>query len=167
MAKTPEGAVKEKGRKIFSEAGYFHFPVQQGATSRGGIPDDMVCLGGLFLQVEYKAHMRWDVRNESAFRTLPTLKQVLLMEEARASGAITWVIDDTTIDLLSEALKDIRNMSLKNIRNMSLDSCWVLSRCCATFTWKWSLEDMLAYREGKGTLFWCDDSVKGIPEFVR
>lgn len=156
MAKTPEGAVKEKGRRIFSEAGCFHFPVQQGATSRGGIPDDVVCLGGIFLLVEYKAHMRWDKRNEAAFRTLPTLKQIRVMEEARKAGAATWVIDDTTINMLADFLM--------TCNSGDLDRRIYIARNNARFAWKWTLEAMLAYRAGKGILTWVGSP--GIPVFI-
>lgn len=105
---TPEGKVKKEGRAICSKVGAFHFPVNQGDGSVRGIPDDCLCLGGRFIFIEYKADMRWNVHNKTAYKTLPTMNQVLRMEECREAGGLTFLVDCKNIDRLERELIQIK-----------------------------------------------------------
>ena len=95
---TPEGSVKAKARKAIHAEGLYTFPVNQQGIGRRGIPDDMMLIQGTLYFIEYKAHMRWDVNNKTALRTLPTPLQIVEMEHARAQGAITLAVDDRSVD---------------------------------------------------------------------
>lgn len=106
-SKTPEGKIKKRGREICKKLGIYYFPVNQGGLGRTGIPDDVLCVNGRFVHIEYKAHMDWTKRTKTAFKTLPTNLQVKRMEECRASGGFTMVVDDTNIEYLEDELKAI------------------------------------------------------------
>lgn len=94
---TPEGSVKDKARKAIHAEGLYSFPVNQQGIGRRGIPDDMLLIKGTFYFVEYKAHMRWDINNKTALRTLPTPLQIVEMDKARDQGAITLAVDDRSV----------------------------------------------------------------------
>lgn len=135
---TPEGKVKAEGRKVCKDLGIYFFPVNQGGFGKTGIPDDALCVRGRFIHIEYKAHMRWDKRNKTAFSTLPTDRQVLMMEKARQAGAMTWVIDDTNIDELRPALKHI-------LQSVYINTEYPIS-------WWWSYKEFTNYKAGLGSL---------------
>lgn len=130
---TPEGKVKKQGREICKRLGLYHFPVNQGGISLAGVPDDVLCVNGCFVHIEYKAHMVWNRQNKTAYRTLPTDLQVKRMEECRKNGGITLVIDDANIDTLEKTLLYIK--SGKPMYNF-----W--SVCL----WSHSLEDFINYK---------------------
>ena len=80
MARTPEGAVKEKVKKILQAHGvYYHMPVQNGM----GKPslDFVCCHEGRFLAIETKTE-KGDL----------TLRQKATIEEMQKAGAIVLVI---------------------------------------------------------------------------
>lgn len=80
MARTPEGAVKEKVKKILQAHGvYYHMPVQNGM----GKPslDFVCCHKGRFLAIETKTE-----------KGQLTLRQKATIEEMQKAGAITLVI---------------------------------------------------------------------------
>lgn len=105
-AMTPEGEVKELARKAYKRLGIYYFPVNQQGIGRRGIPDDLLCLQGRMWFVEYKAHMRWETNNKAAIRTLPTVLQILEMQKARDSGAVTVAIDDHNVNAFIQYLHD-------------------------------------------------------------
>lgn len=130
---TPEGRVKKQGRDICKKLGIYYFPVNQGGTSLAGIPDDVLCVNGRFVHIEYKAHMLWDKHTKTAYRSLPTDLQVKRMEECRASGGITLVVDDKNIDILEETLLYIKS-------GKKMKEFW--SACL----WTGSFEDFINYK---------------------
>lgn len=94
---TPEGEVKSKARKVIHAESLYTFPVNQQGIGRRGIPDDMMLIQGTFYFIEYKAHMRWDVNNKTALRTMPTPLQIIEMDKAREQGAVTLAVDDRSV----------------------------------------------------------------------
>jgi len=53
---TPEGKVKAKVKKVLAEVGaYYAMPMGTGMGS-SGVPDFLVCKGGLFYGIECKAN---------------------------------------------------------------------------------------------------------------
>jgi len=130
---TPEGKVKAKGRAVCKDMGCYFFPVNQGGFGNRGIPDDTVCLEGVFIHIEYKAEMDWRF-SKTARKTLPTAQQVQRMQECRESGGITLVVDKNNIYALEGVLRRIRrevslNTPLDAIANIAHRShCgWVMS----------------------------------------
>lgn len=138
---TPEGRVKTKGRKIVAAHGIYQFPVQQGGTSRAGIPDDVLCVDGYFVTIEYKYHMDWFSRTKTALKTLPTMKQCIEMERIRLSGGFPFVVDEKSIDQLDILLTEFKKALSKQ-----------LFFGTHTMAWHWSARDYRIYCDGKGRL---------------
>ena len=55
MARTPEGAVKDRLRKYLSQLGIYHFMPPANGFGRAGIPDIVGCFNGQFVAFECKA----------------------------------------------------------------------------------------------------------------
>ena len=55
MARTPEGAVKDKLRKYLNQLGIYHFMPPANGFGRAGIPDVIGCFNGQFVAFECKA----------------------------------------------------------------------------------------------------------------
>ena len=155
---TPEGTIKKQGREICKLLGIYFFPVQQKGTSNAGIPDDMLNVGGRFVQIEYKHHMRWDKRNKAAFATLPTERQIWHMEQSRKCGGITFVVDDSNINALKEALVFIRDNTAFSIPYMQ--ECMQIT----PVYWDWTVRQMEQYKQGLGRL---DYTHSGVPRFIE
>lgn len=157
---TPEGVVKYKGRAICKSLGIYQFPVQQGGTGRGGIPDDCLCCAGCFVFIEYKAKMLWHNRTKSAIATLPTLRQVTEMSNARKCGGFTFVVDanglpylENTLQVIIDAKKKLKGRAVLEL--VQLQPIW----------WGWKLQDYIDYTKGVGALqFACEGAV---PKFIR
>ena len=91
---TEEGAIKKKVRaNIRASGGYVFSPVQMGMGSP--TLDDLCCIGGKFIAVEYKAEGK-----------VPTPRQLLTMKEIRkAGGSAIWGDSiERVMEKLSEAL---------------------------------------------------------------
>ena len=90
---TPESAVKKKVRNYLSAIGAYRFsPVQMGIGSP--TLDDLCCLSGTFLGIEYKADGK-----------APTPRQLLTMSQIRDAGGVAlWGDDaDKIIDQIKTA----------------------------------------------------------------
>lgn len=82
MAKTPEGAVKEKVKKVLKLFGaYWHCPVQ----SAYGVPslDFIGCINGQYFGIETKAANKQ-----------PTPRQAATMEQIVAAGGKVFLINE-------------------------------------------------------------------------
>lgn len=109
---TPEGKVKAKARSVIHSLGFYTFPVNQRGIGRRGIPDDFLMLYGVPFFIEYKAHMRWGTNKKVALATLPTMLQVSEMQDIRANGGRTLVVDDAGLDVLIEWLHSCKKAEL-------------------------------------------------------
>lgn len=89
-------------------AGFYQFPVNQGSFGRMGIPDDVLCARGLFISIEYKAHMRWYEKTLSARQSLPTMRQCVEMAAIRDAGGYPLVVDMYGLPLLQELIESIK-----------------------------------------------------------
>lgn len=90
---TPEAAIKKKVRNYLSAIGAYRFsPVQMGIGSP--TLDDLCCLSGAFLGIEYKADGK-----------APTPRQLLTMSQIRDAGGVAiWGDDaDKIIDQIKTA----------------------------------------------------------------
>ena len=95
--KTPEGYTKDTVRKYLKAVGAYRFsPVQMGlgATTL----DDLVCLGGRFVGVEYKRE-----------GGIPTPRQRLTITEIRRAGGVAIWGDNA--DKIIEELKTALGLS--------------------------------------------------------
>lgn len=91
---TPEGKVKAKVKKFLNEAGaYFSMPMGTGFSS-SGVPDFLVCKGGLFYGIECKAN-----------GNKPTALQLKNLEDIRKAGGVAIVVDESNVDQLKELIK--------------------------------------------------------------
>jgi Holliday junction resolvase len=90
---TPEGKVKAKVKKILNEVGaYYAMPIGTGIGS-SGVPDFLICKGGLFYAIECKAN-----------GNKPTALQEANMKRIREAGGIALVIDETNVDTLKKEM---------------------------------------------------------------
>lgn len=94
MAKTPEAKVKANIKKILKEHNiYYAMPMGTG-YGNAGVPDFLCCVKGKFVAVEAKT-----VRNN------PTELQKKNLAEIEASGGMTWVVNELTINLFEVFIK--------------------------------------------------------------
>lgn len=98
---TPEGKVKKKAREIYKKLGIYYVPVIGGHGSRAGIPDDLLCVRGVFVGVEYKS----DAKKK------PTKLQALEMQRIRKSGGMTLLVHAGNIELLDEFFKSYEKIT--------------------------------------------------------
>lgn len=93
MASTPEGKVKDAIKKMLKSYGerVYYFMPAMGSFGRSGVADIIVCVEGLFLAVEVKADAR---------KNPPTPLQRKNLEEVRAAGGASFVIDANDLDFL-------------------------------------------------------------------
>lgn len=93
---TPEGKVKAKVVELLKAAGvYYFFPAANG-YGRAGVPDIICCANGRFLAIECKAG-----------RGTTTKLQDREIEQIRRSKGVVLVINETNIDTVELALKDL------------------------------------------------------------
>lgn len=102
---------------------------------RVGVPDDIVCLDGVFVSIEYKAAL--DFRDtKTALRTLPRASQIITMDRIRESGGITLVVDINNIDQLEGELLKF----LKYLREHPRDVAYEKMRC-SPLAWNMTLDE--------------------------
>lgn len=90
---TPEAKVKAKVKKVLTEMGaYWTMPMGTGFTS-SGVPDFLVCKGGLFYGIECKAN-----------GNKPTALQLKHLEDIRKAGGVALVVDESNVNQLKELL---------------------------------------------------------------
>lgn len=90
---TPEGKVKARVKKVLAEVGaYYAMPMGTGMGS-SGVPDFLVCKGGLFYGIECKAN-----------GNKPTALQEANLKRIREAGGIALVIDETNVDNLKQEM---------------------------------------------------------------
>ena len=91
---TPEGKVKKRVKEILKEVGaYYTMPVT-GGYGNSGVPDFIICKGGLFYGIECKAN-----------GGKPTALQLKNLEDIRKAGGVAMVIDETNVNSLMEVFK--------------------------------------------------------------
>lgn len=96
MAQTPEGKVKAKITKRLRELGvWYYFPVNNG-LGRGGIPDIVCIVSGVFVGIEVKAN-----KNRK-----PTPLQVKCGKEIQEAGGQWFLVyDDETLSTVVTYIK--------------------------------------------------------------
>jgi Holliday junction resolvase len=91
---TPEGKVKAKLRKLLIEAGaYYQAPIADG-TGSAGAPDIFALYKGVYFGVEAKA----------TSKNKPRLNQLKHLVDISDQGGAVFVIHDTNIEDLKQAL---------------------------------------------------------------
>ena len=94
MARTPEGAVKAKLKKILDEMGIWHFSPYQAGMGRAGIPDVVGCYNGLFVAFECKAN-----------GNKPTALQEREINAIRTAKGLAFVVDEHNVQDIKELLQ--------------------------------------------------------------
>ena len=95
MARTPEGAVKDKVVKLLKEAGVYYFYASTHGFGRSGVPDLVCCLRGKFIGIECKAG-----------KNKPTPLQEKEMAAIRAAGGTTLVVNEENINDVKELINE-------------------------------------------------------------
>jgi Holliday junction resolvase len=86
MARTPEGAVKAKVRRMLDAASVYYFMPAGSAYGRAGIPDIVGCCDGKFFAIECKAG-----------NNTTTSLQDIEIHKIKKAGGIALVINETNI----------------------------------------------------------------------
>jgi len=93
---TPEAKVKAKVKKILNEMGaYYAMPMGTG-FGNSGVPDFLICIGGLFYAIECKAN-----------GNKPTALQLKHLDDIRKAGGIALVVDETNVENLRKELDHV------------------------------------------------------------
>lgn len=87
MAQTPEGAVKDRIKKLLKARGVWFFMPASNGFGQSGIPDFICCLDGRLIGIEVKAPGK--LKNTTAM-------QDIQLAAIRAAGGVAVVIDDVT-----------------------------------------------------------------------
>lgn len=140
---TPEGTVKARGRKLCQELEIYTFPVQQSGTSRAGIPDDILCVNGVFVSIEYKYNCLWGPASKR-LTSLPTLRQAMEMEAIREAGGVPLVVDKVCFNMLEPLLRRLLTLNLP-------ESMWEAA-CASGLAWQWKWQQYKDYRDGKANI---------------
>lgn len=91
---TPESKVKKRVKEILAQVGaYYAMPMGTG-FGNSGVPDFLVCKGGLFYGIECKAG-----------GNKPTALQLKNLDDIRKAGGIALVIDETNVETLRKELE--------------------------------------------------------------
>lgn len=90
---TPEAKVKKRVKQILAEIGaYYAMPIGTG-FGNAGVPDFLICKGGLFYAIECKAN-----------GNKPTALQLKHLDDIRKAGGIALVVDETNVENLRKEL---------------------------------------------------------------
>jgi pantoate kinase len=93
---TPESKVKTKIKAILKEHGvYYAMPIGTG-YGNAGVPDFLCCVKGRFLAIEAKAG-----------KGVTTALQVKNLREVEAAGGVATVVNEHSIDELSDFIRRI------------------------------------------------------------
>jgi hypothetical protein len=95
MAKTPEGKVKDKIKKILKEYNIYYTMPYGAGYGKAGVPDFLCCMNGQFLAIEAKAN---------GGKT--TALQDKNHHDITISGGTVWVVDENNINLFELWLKE-------------------------------------------------------------
>ena len=97
MARTPEGAVKDKVVSMLKEEEvYYFFPATHG-FGRSGVPDVVCCVNGHFLGIECKAGTN-----------KPTALQVREIEAIRRSNGVAIVVNEENWDMVRALVRKMK-----------------------------------------------------------
>ena len=110
MAVTPENRVKARVKALCREHNVHYIMPVTGGFGGSGAPDFLLCVNGVFVTVETKAdclrHLRGDMHRGKRIKTgAPTALQQQHMQQIRASGGVTMVIDRHNVEVLGEFLR--------------------------------------------------------------
>ncbi len=96
IAEPIKAKVKAKVKKILNEMGaYYAMPMGTG-FGNSGVPDFLICIGGLFYAIECKAN-----------GNKPTALQLKHIDDIRKAGGIALVIDETNVENLRKELSHV------------------------------------------------------------
>lgn len=97
-AKTHEGKVKQRVKKILDELNCYYFMPVTNGYSRSGVPDFVACVNGVFVGIETK----------SKFSTrIVTVLQKKNLQGIADTGGISMEINEDNVEKIPEYLKDV------------------------------------------------------------
>jgi Holliday junction resolvase len=103
MARTKEGVVKDKIKKILDNAGIWYFFPAANGYGRSAIPDIICCVRGHFLAIECKAD-----------NLKPTALQERELNRIIANGGTGLCINAENVDQLENILRGLTNETTSN-----------------------------------------------------
>lgn len=89
MARTPEGKVKARVKKVLDSLGVYHFSPNMAGYGRSGVPDIIGCADGRFFAIECKAG-----------GNRPTALQDRELQRIVDAGGVSMVINESNVDSL-------------------------------------------------------------------
>jgi len=100
MAATKEAKVKKRMKDILNELEIYHFFPPANGYGRAGIPDIVGCVNGKFIAIECKAG-----------KGTTTALQDRELERITAAGGYTFLVRETNVDGMKEALRCLKQTS--------------------------------------------------------
>ena len=94
MARTPEAKVKAHIKKILARHNIYYAMPHGAGFGNAGVPDFLCCWKGKFLAIEAKANGR-----------VATALQDQHLDVIEKAGGITWIINETNVDMFDAFLK--------------------------------------------------------------
>lgn len=91
-----EAGVKKKVKEILKRLGIWYFMPAASMYGRSGIPDFVCCKHGLFIGIETKFGYN-----------KPTDMQLVRMEEIRAAGGVTMIVNEDNLQEAEAWLRDL------------------------------------------------------------
>jgi Holliday junction resolvase len=110
MAMTPERKVKQAVVKRLKELGVYYFYPLTGGYGKSGVPDIVGCYQGLFFAIECKAGSN-----------KPTPLQQKNLEEIRAYGGFSLVVNEDNIDEAITLLREHEDEAITHLREDESD----------------------------------------------
>lgn len=158
---TPEGKVKAHARAYAHKLGLWTVPYNATGLGKAGIPDDLMVVCGHFITIEFKAKLCWSSHGVAALHTLPTVLQCKTMEEIRAAGGSTLVVDGPALADYYSLLDRLKTCVSAQQAAELADTSWL--------AWRWSFFDYSQYQnltapQAQRSLLWSVPG-RGIPSF--
>ncbi len=104
---TPEGSLKVKVRQIFKDHRVHFLHIPGSVFGKGGAPDYIVCVNGMYLEVEVKAR---DGRGKQGKQTeLQKAEQ----EKCFRAGGVYVVVNEDRLEALSRLIETMKALALR------------------------------------------------------
>lgn len=97
MAMTPEGAVKNRVRKILQSHRVYHFMPAANGYGRAGIPDFICCVNGYFLAIECKAGTN-----------KPTALQQMELSAILEAGGVSLIVNEDNVEDVVKVIEELK-----------------------------------------------------------
>lgn len=111
---TPEGKVKAKARQILEKHGAYFFMPVTGGFGTSGLFDEVACINGIFLGIEYKA-----TKNDK-----PTPLQIQNARRCMQAGGVALLIHKDNLTKLDQTLHVMGEIGGSLLSDITSDLCY-------------------------------------------